>query len=39
MPILTLTPRERERLGRLARSTDDADQLRRVNALLAFDSG
>ena len=39
MPILSLTARERTELERLARSTDDADQLRRVNALLALDSG
>mgnify|MGYP000935949179 CR=1 FL=1 len=39
MSILTLTSRERDRLEHLARSTDDADQLRRVNALLALDAG
>ncbi|HEY2302731.1 MAG TPA: helix-turn-helix domain-containing protein [Acidimicrobiales bacterium] len=39
MPSLTLTPRERAELERLARSTDDADQLRRVNALLALADG
>ena len=39
MPILTLTARERNELERLARSTADADQLRRVNALLALDAG
>ena len=39
MSILTLTNRERERLEHLARSTDDADQLRRVDALLALDAG
>ena len=39
MPILTLTARERTELERLARTTQDADQLRRVNALLALDSG
>src|SRR5262245_5569028 len=35
MPTLSLTTGERTELGRLARRTDDADQLRRVNALLA----
>src|SRR5262245_35310630 len=39
MPILALTSRERAELERLARSTADADQLRRVNALLALDAG
>jgi transposase len=39
MPMLSLTARERTELERLARSTDDADQLRRVNALLALDAG
>jgi transposase len=39
MPILILAPRERGRLEHLARSTDDADQLRRVNALLALADG
>ena len=39
MSILTLTSRERERLEHLARSTDDTDQHRRVNALLALDEG
>ncbi len=39
MSILTLTNRERDRLEQLARSTDDADQLRRLNALLALDAG
>lgn len=39
MPTLTLTPRERAELERLARHTDDADQLRRVNALLALAGG
>jgi transposase len=39
MPTLTLTPRERTELERLARYTNDADQLRRVNALLAMADG
>lgn len=39
MPTLTLTPRQRAELERLARHTDDADQLRRVNALLALADG
>jgi transposase len=39
MPTLSLTPRERAELERLARHTDDADQLRRVNALLALADG
>lgn len=39
MPTLTLPPRERAELERLARHTDDADQLRRVNALLALADG
>lgn len=39
MPTLDLTPRERAELERLARHTDDADQLRRVNALLALADG
>jgi transposase len=39
MPILTLTPRERGQLEHLARSTVAADQLRRVNALLALADG
>lgn len=39
MPTLTLTPRERAELERLARRTDDADQLRRGNALLASAEG
>lgn len=39
MPDLKLTPRERTELERLARSTHDADQLRRVNALLAIADG
>jgi transposase len=39
MSILALTTRERDRLDHLARSTDDADQLRRVNAPLALDAG
>src|SRR5262245_35497183 len=37
--MLSLTARERTALERLARSTADADQLRRVNALLTLDSG
>src|SRR4051794_40930394 len=39
MPTLNLTPRERAELERLARTTRDADQLRRVNALLALADG
>jgi transposase len=39
MPTLTLTPRERAELERLARSTRDASQLRRVAALLALADG
>jgi transposase len=39
MPALTLTPRERAALERLARSTRDAAQLRRVAALLALADG
>jgi hypothetical protein len=39
MPTLTLTPRERAALERLARSTRDAAQLRRVTALLALADG
>ncbi|HKB01907.1 MAG TPA: helix-turn-helix domain-containing protein [Gemmataceae bacterium] len=39
MPILSLTVRERTELEHLARTTADADQLRRINALLALDSG
>ncbi len=39
MATLSLTPRERAELERLARRTDDADQLRRVNALLALADG
>jgi transposase len=39
MPDLNLTARERAELERLARSTDDADQLRRVHALLALADG
>ena len=39
MATLILTPRERAELERLARQTDDADQLRRVNALLALADG
>ena len=39
MPTLSLTPRERAELERLARHTDAADQLRRVNALLALADG
>jgi transposase len=39
MPTLNLTPRERAELERLARTTHDADQLRRVNALLALADG
>jgi transposase len=39
MATLALTPRERTELERLARHTDDADQLRRVNALLALADG
>jgi transposase len=39
MPTLDLTPRERAELERLARHTDDADRLRRVNALLALADG
>jgi transposase len=39
MPTLVLTARERAELERLARSTADADQLRRVNALLALADG
>lgn len=39
MPTLALTPRQRAELERLARHTDDADQLRRVNALLALADG
>jgi transposase len=39
MAILSPTPRERAELERLAHDTDDADQLRRVNALLALADG
>ena len=39
MPTLNLTARERAGLERLARSTHDADQLRRLNALLALADG
>ena len=39
MPTLILTPRERAGLEQLARSTRDAGQLRRVNALLALADG
>lgn len=39
MAILTLTPRERAELERLARTTHDAAQLRRANALLALADG
>jgi hypothetical protein len=39
MPTIRLTPRERAELERLARRTDDADQLRRVHALLALADG
>src|SRR4051794_23724535 len=39
MLTLVLTLRERAELERLARYTDDADQLRRVDALLALDDG
>ncbi len=39
MPTLNLTARERAELERLARSTHDADQLRRVNALLGLADG
>jgi transposase len=39
MPTLVLTARERAELERLARSTADAAQLRRVNALLALADG
>lgn len=39
MATLVLTPRERAELERLARHTDGADQLRRVNALLALADG
>src|SRR5262245_52627147 len=39
MPTLNLTPRERAELEQLARSTADAGQLRRVNALLALADG
>jgi transposase len=39
MAIRSLTPRERAELERLAHDTDDADQLRRVNALLALADG
>jgi transposase len=39
MPTLDLTPRERAGLERLARTTHDADQLRRANALLALADG
>jgi transposase len=39
MPTLVLTPRERAELERLVRHTDDADQLRRANALLALADG
>ena len=39
MPTLTLTPRELAALERLARSTRDAAQLRRVAALLALADG
>jgi transposase len=39
MPILTLTARERTERERLARTTHDADPLRRVHALLALADG
>ena len=39
MATLSLTSSERAELERLTRQTDDADQLRRVNALLALADG
>src|SRR5690349_20087649 len=39
MPTLSLTPGERAEQERIARSTHDADQLRRVHALLALADG